>query len=460
MNPLEIGQRLVERARKLGADEAEAFVQKAATVQIEVKDRQAETVTYKDRNGYGLRVLLDGRMGFAASNDFDSEASDDLIRRLIANTRHHSPDEHNVLPEADGGIRPEVITPPVDETLMSIPIEKKIEKAISIEIAARQTDPRIQQTAWLLYGDESREYAIVSSRGISGQRRHTELYGLAIAMAAECGPDGHPDQATAQTGMCMEVKTTFAALDPVAIGRKAAGFALRMLGAEDGQTDEMEAVFPSETGSSFVDLVAGMVSAELVQKKKSLFSDRFGEMIASETVTMIDDGRLEKGLASMAVDDEGIPTSTREIIRNGRLVGLLYDSYAAHRGQTRSTGNAIRDSYASRPSIGPTNFYLQKGGISRDRLIASVPKGIYITEVSGLHASVDQVTGDFSIPCKGLLIDHGEIARPVSGIMVSGNIFDFFSNITGVADDLTWEVDENVIGVPTFKIGGVKISGK
>ena len=374
MNPLEIGQRLVERARKLGADEAEAFVQKAATVQIEVKDLQAETVTYKDRNGYGLRVLLDGRMGFAASNDFDAEASDDLIRRLIANTRHHSPDEHNVLPEADKTMRPEVIVPPVDETLTSIPIEKKIEKAIAIETAARQTDSRIQQTAWLLYGDESREYAIVSSRGISGQRRHTELYGLALAMAAECGPDGHPDQATAQTGMCMEVKTTFEALDPVAIGRKAARFALRMLGAEDGQTDEVEAVFPPETGGSFVDLVAGMVSAELVQKKKSLFSDRFGEMVASEMVTMIDDGRLEKGLASMAVDDEGIPTSTREIIKNGRLVGLLYDSYAAHRGQTRPTGNAIRDSYASRPSIGPTNFYLQKGAVSRDRLIGSVPE--------------------------------------------------------------------------------------
>jgi PmbA protein len=460
MNPLDIGQRLVERARKLGADEAEAFVQKAAVVQIAVKNLQAETVTYKDRNGYGLRVLLDGRMGFAASNDFDPGASDDLIRRLIANTAHHSQDEHNVLPDPDNGKRPNVVLPPLDESLTSIPIEMKIAKAIAIETAARQADPRIQPAAWLLYGDESREYAIVSSRGISVQRRHTELYGLALAVAAVCGPDGHPDQATAQTGMCMEVSTTFAALDPVAIGRKAAGFALRMLGARDGQTDELEAVFPPETGSSFVDLVAGMVSAELVQKKKSLFSDRFGQMVASEMVTMIDDGRLENGLASMAADDEGVPTSTRDIIKNGRLVGLLYDSYTAHRGQTRPTGNAIRDSYTSRPSIGPTNFYLQKGAVSRDRLIASVSKGIYITEVSGLHASVDLVTGDFSIPCKGLLIAGGEPAQPVSGIMVSGNIFDFFRTVTGVADDLTWQVDENVIGVPTFKVGGVKISGK
>jgi PmbA protein len=460
MNPLEIGERLVARARKLGADEAEAYVQKAVTVQIEIKDRQAETVTYKDRNGYGLRVLLDGRMGFAASNDFDAEASDDLTRRLIANTRHHSPDEHNVLPEAGGGIRPDVIAPPVDETLTSIPIEKKIEKAVAIEIAARQTDSRIQQTAWLLYGDEYRDYAIVSSQGISGRGRSTEIFGLAMAMAAETGADGHPDQATAQTGIRMDVKPTFEALDPAAIGRTAAEFALRMLGAGEGRTDELEAVFPPETGASFVDLVAGMVSAELVQKKKSLFSDRFGEMVASEMVTLIDDGRLERGLASKSVDDEGVPSSTREIISNGRLVELLYDSYTAHRGQCLPTGNAVRNSYASRPGIGPTNFYLRKGTISRDRLIASVPKGIYITEVSGLHASVDQVTGDYSIPCKGLVIAHGEIARPVAGITISGNIFDFFRAISGIADDLSWEVDENVIGVPTFKVGGVKISGK
>lgn len=460
MNPLDIGQDMVARARKLGADEAEAYVQKAVTVQIEVRDRQAETVTYKDRNGYGLRVLLDGRMGFAAGNDFDPKSSDDIIRRLIANTRHHSPDEHNVLPEADGETRPEVIAPTIDETLTRIPIEKKIEKAVAIDTAARQTDPRIQQTAWLLYGDEYREYAIVSSRGITGQGRRTEIYGLAIAMATEMGADGHPDPATAQTGARMEVQPTFEALDPAAIGRTAAKFALRMLGASEGETDELEAVLPPETGASFVDLVAGMVSAELVQKQKSLFSDRIGQMVASEMVTLIDDGRLERGLASKAVDDEGIPSTTREIISNGRLVGLLYDSYTAHRGQTRPTGNAVRDSYAARPSIGPTNFYLQKGSISRDRLIASVPKGIYITEVSGLHASVDQVTGDFSIPCKGLIIAHGERTHPVSGITISGNIFEFFRNITGLADDLSWEVDENVIGVPTFKVGGVKISGR
>lgn len=460
MNPLEIGQRLVERARKLGADEAEAFVQKAATVQIEIRDGQAETVTYKDRNGYGLRVLLDGRLAFAAGNDFEPSASDDLSRRLIANTRHHTPDEHNILPDPDGAAAPEVMASEVDERLTAIPVEEKIAKAVAIETAARQTDRRIVQTAWLLYGDEFRDCAVVSSRGIAARHRRTEVYGLALATAAEIGGDGHPDPVSAQTGTKMEVRSTFAALDPSSIGRTAAEYALRMLGAGEGRTDEVEAVFPPETGSKFIDLVAGMVSAELVQKKKSLFSDKVGEMVASEMVTLIDDGRLKRGLASRGADDEGVPSSTREVIKDGRLIGLLYDSYAAHRGRTKSTGNATRDSYSSRPFIAPTNFYLRPGTISRDRLIASVSPGLYLTEVSGLHASVDPVTGDFSIPCKGLMIVGGEIGRPVAGITVSGNIFDFFRNVTGIADDLTWEVEENVIGAPTFKVDGVKISGK
>lgn len=460
MNPIEIGQRLVERARKLGADDAEAFIQRAVTVQIEIQDGRAETVNYKDRNGYGLRVLLDGRMGFAASNDFDSATGDDLIRRLIANTRHHTPDEHNVLPEPDDAPRPDVIAPEVDEALTTIPIEDKIAKGTAIETAARQADRKIVQTAWLLYGDEYRDCAVVSSRGIAARQRRTEVYGLALATAAETGPDGHPDSATAQTGSRMEVRSTFAALDPESIGRTAARFALRMLGAEAGRSGEVAAVFPPETGSKFIDLAAGMASAELLQKKKSLFTGRVGEMVASEAVTIIDDGRLAHGPASRATDDEGGPCSTQEIIKDGRLVGLLYDSHAAHRGGAKSTGNAIRDSYTSRPVIAPTNCYLRPGRVSRDRLIASVSSGLYITEVSGLHASVDLVTGGFSIPCKGLLVAGGEITRPVSDITVSGNFFDFFRKIAAIADDLTWEVDENVIGTPTFMVAGLKISGK
>lgn len=459
MNLMDFGLSLVAQARRLGADEAEIYIEKANAVTIQLAEGNVESITVKEIGGYGLRVLLDGRMGFAASNIFSADDTTRVARTLIDNTRHHTPDEHNVLPQPSL-TRMADFAVPVDETLPAIPIEKKIEKAIAIETAARQTDSRITHLAWLLYGDEWRDYAIVSSTGIAHQARRSQTYGLALAVAAVPASGGHPDMATAQTGTCFEVKRRFDDLDPAVIGSTAARYAARMLGATEGATAEIEAVFPPETGCNFVGLVAQMVSADSVQKNKSLFSGKLGEMVAAEAVTMVDDGRFPDGPASAPFDDEGMPTGANHIIKNGRLVQLLYDSYTAHRAGVGPTGNAQRESYDGRPFIAPTNFYLQPGKISRDALIGTVQKGLYITEVSGLHASVDAVTGHFSIPCKGLMIERGELSYPVSGMTLSGNVFDFFRNITGLADDFTWHAEQDIIGAPTFTVAGVKITGK
>ncbi|MCP4569779.1 MAG: TldD/PmbA family protein [FCB group bacterium] len=460
MNRLELAERLVERARKLGADEAEAYVLQSSSVEIHVVNEQADSVNYKDSGGYGLRLLKDGRMGFASSSDLDLSAADDIIRKLIDNTARHSRDEHNVLPQSVPGTADDRSLELYDETVKTTPIGKKIEKAITIEKAAKAADPRIVQIGWLQYGDGADEYAIVSSKGVKGEMRDTSAYGYIMAVGMESGSDGSPDPATAQTGNGLDVKAFLSELDPEYIGKKGAGYALRMLGAEDGATSELTGIFPPESGHSFVDLVADMISADLVQKKKSIFTGKLGEMVASDKVTIIDDGRLKGGMGSSAVDAEGVPTTTKNIIKNGRLEQLLYDCYTAHRGNTLPTGNAGRRSYTTRPGIGPTNFYLQKGDISRDEIIGSVQNGLYVTELSGLHASVDPVTGNFSIPCKGILIKGGELGRPVTNITVSGNIFDFFKSIDAVADDLTWEIQDSVIGVPTFRVDGIKVSGR
>lgn len=460
MNRLELAERLVERSRKLGADEAEACVMESASVEIEILNSRAETVNYKNQRGFGLRALKDGRMGFASSNNLDLSSADDIIRKLITNTAKHSLDEHNVLPDPVPEASDDHSLERYDEKLKTIPVKKKIEKAIAIDTAARSADPRIVQIGWLQYGDSADEYAIVSSKGIMYESRRSEIYGYIVAVAMETTPGGQSDPTGAQTGTGIEVKSYFDDLDPENPGKKAARTALRMLGATDGETGEVEAVFPPESGYSFIDLIADMVSADLVQKKKSIFTGRLRESVASEKVTIIDDGRLKGGLASAALDGEGLPTGTKEIIAGGRLTQLLYDSYTAHKGGTEPTGNAERPSYSSRPMIAPTNFYLRPGNASRDKLIGSVGNGLYITEVSGLHASVDPITGNFSIPCKGLMIEHGELSRPVSNITISGNMFDFLKSIDGIADDLTWEVRGNVIGVPTYRVSGIKISGK
>jgi PmbA protein len=460
MNRKELAEQLVERALKSGAQDAEAFVAESASVEIEIRDAAVETVEYKNLAGYGMRVLIDGKMGFASSNNVDLKKASDVIARLVKYTSYHSPDEHNVLPESGNGADIDHSLDHYDEAVLSTPVEKKIEVALAIESLTRQSDKRIIHIPYLQYGDEAVEYTIVSSRGVSGEARRTEVYGAAMAAAMNSGADGNPDPATIQTGVGIDVVADFGKLNPEEVAHKASTYALRMLGAVDGSTAEMTGVFPPETGYSFIKLVADMVAADLVQKKKSLYADRINETVASDLITIIDDGRMKGGLGSIAVDAEGVPSAVTPIMDKGRLVGFLHDSYTAHRGNAASTGNAKRSSFDTRPYIAPTNFYLATGTITRDALVGSVTEGLYVTEVSGLHASVDRVTGHFSIPGKGILIDNGELTRPVANITISGNVFDFFKGIDAVADDLTWEKREDTIGTPIFRVKAIKISGK
>ena len=460
MTHMELAERLVDRARRAGAEEAEAYVEEARRVDIRVRDGGAESVSYTNTSGYGLRVLIDGKLGFASSNNLDAEEAQGIIKRLVAQTAYETPDEHNVLPALPKSVIGDSSLEQYDEAVLAMPVEEKVKLAVALETTARQADRLIVNVPWVQYGDSAREFAVASSRGIAGRARRTEIFGAVIAAAMETSSNGQPDPASVQTGIGIGVKAKAAEFDPGAVGRKAAAYALRMLGAVDGETDEMAGVFPPETGSEFVKLIADMTAADLVQKKKSLFAGKLGEIVASNIVTIIDDGRLKKGLGSSAIDAEGVPTTTTKIIAGGRLVGLMHDSYTAHRAGASLTGNAMREAFDAKPVIGPTNFYLAPGNLSRETLMASIKKGLFVTELSGLHASVDQVTGDFSIPAKGIRIVDGEMATPLRNITISGNIFGFLGNIDAVADDLSWEASEHVIGAPTFKVRAIKISGK
>ena len=459
MNRLDMATRLVERARKFGADEAEAFVMESMQTEIDIRNGRPESVSSATNAGYGIRVLKESRMGFASCNNLDLKEADEVLARLITRTRMHTPDEDNVLPDPFPGARDGRDLERYDRSLSAVPVEKKIEKAIAIGTAAKNADARIIQIPWLQYGDSVRQFAIVSSRGMSGRAERSEAFGFTLALASEPSDADQNGGEGVQTGMGVGVTTFFDELDPEIIGRKAAVYAARMLGAVTGRTADLTGVFPPETGHNFINLIAEMVNADLVQKKKSLFTGKLGETVASPLVTIIDDGRLPGGLATMAVDAEGVPTTTKEIISAGRLAAFLHDSYTAHRGGTVSTGNAFRRSFDSKPSIMPANFYLKAGTISRETLLASVKDGLFVTEVSALHASVDKVTGDFSIPAKGILIRNGELTTPTTGITISGNIFEFLKGIDAVADDFTWEPREYAIGTPTFRVDRIKVSG-
>jgi PmbA protein len=247
---------------------------------------------------------------------------------------------------------------------------------------------------------------------------------------------------------------TLAGLDaPADVGREAARRTLRRLGARRPPTCECPVVFDPETAASLLRHLAGAISGSALYRRMSFLLDRLGEPIASPAVTVIDDPLLTAGPASRPFDGEGVRQVRRTIVERGVLQSYLLDSYSARRLGLRSTGHAGR-SVGDAPSAGPTNLLLEPDRYAPEAIIASVPNGLYVTELIGF--GVNPVTGDYSRGAAGLWIEGGELAYPVEELTIAGNLRDMLRDIEMVGSDLRIRT---AIASPTLKLARMTVAG-
>ena len=194
-----------------------------------------------------------------------------------------------------------------------------------------------------------------------------------------------------------------AALDPEAIGREAAERSTSLLGASQPASRTCPVVLDETVAASFVGFIGGVLCADAVQRGRSPFAENLGEEIASQALTIADDGADPAGLNSSPFDGEGTPTGRTALIEAGELRAFLHDSYTARRegDGTRSTANAARSGYRSPPSVSPSNLTVAAGELSFAELLAEAGDGIYVTDVAGLHSGVNPVSGNFSVGATG-----------------------------------------------------------
>jgi PmbA protein len=177
-----------------------------------------------------------------------------------------------------------------------------------------------------------------------------------------------------------------------------------------------------------------------------------GERIFAKGIRILDNPLRKRGLGSRPFDAEGLATSRRAVIDDGVLTTWLLDLAAARQLNLKPTGHASRG-VSGPPSPTTSNFYLEKGRLSVKELIGDIKSGLYITDMIGF--GVNGVTGDYSRGASGFWIENGELAWPVSGITVAGNLKDMFLNMTA-ANDLEFKSSTNA---PTVRIEGLTVAG-
>jgi PmbA protein len=275
---------------------------------------------------------------------------------------------------------------------------------------------------WAAYSDQVSIVYLANSNGLSGWYPASGCSGEVQFSAAE-GDDR-------QSGTKVRATARYDDLDPAKVGRAAAEDAVRMLGARSIGSGELPMVVSPDVGVALLGYIVGMLSADDVQKGKSLFAGKIGQAVASKAVTVIDDGRFKGGLATQPVDAEGVPRQTTPLIVDGVLQSYLYDCYNAKKGKTKSTGNRVRGSYKGVGGIGSTNLYLKSGTTTAGDMLKKIKEGLYLTVAFGLHAGINSVTGDFSIPIAGFKIENGQVTFPIRGVNIAGNLF-FAARVRG-----------------------------
>lgn len=441
---LAVAEFAVAQGIKNGADAVEAYASRGSELSIEVRHRSVEMLKQAEDRGIGIRVFKGRRVGFAFGTEISKEGIKDTLNRATAAADYTAEDEYQRLPEPRGGYPALQL---LDETIINTPVEKKIALALRMEEAAVGFDERVKVIETSTYQEGIGEAAIANSLGIAAMYR-AAVCGLYISLAAQA--DGQ-----SETGYALRYGRRYGELTPEELGQEAASRAIRLLGARTAKTRSVPVVFDPYVAVDIVGLLAPALTAEAVQRGRSLFAGKTGEEVAWSGFTLIDDGRYTSGVRSAPFDGEGVPTQRTVLIKDGVLQGYLYNTYTAAKEGRASTGNATRASFKSTPGVGPTNFYLEPGGISPAELIREVEEGFYVIEVMGMHTA-NPISGDFSVGASGVWIEKGVLTQPVRGVVIAGNMLNLLKQIDGVANDIRFFGGR---GAPTFRVASLKVSG-
>jgi PmbA protein len=447
VNLEDLARRAVEFAADAGATDAEAWAEESTGRLIRVYDGEVESLSDAGGRGVGVRAFVDGRSGYAYGTDLSDGGIAEVAGAARAAAEAADPDEHGGLPDEFGVSPVEGLAAP---GLRDWSTERKVDLALAVERAARAR-PGVTQVENAVYSDAEGSVALANSRGFAAGYDATQAWAYASAFAGE-GAD-------LMTGLGVALAREPAELDPDAIGTEAADRALALVGARQPDSRRCPVVLDAFVAASFIGFIGSMLSAEAVQRGRSLFADREGDEIAHDALVLTDDATDPEGPSSAPFDGEGSPTRRTPLIGDGRLLTFLFDARTARKAGRATTGNASRGSYRSPPSVGTTNLVLEPGANDLEGLFGAAGEGLFVTDVAGLHSGVNPVSGTFSVGASGRLIEGGEAGAPVRELTIASDLVSMLKAVREVGSQARWVPFGGSVKAPPILVAEMAISG-
>jgi PmbA protein len=443
-----IADRVIERAAP--GEQIEAYVSRGGDTEIRIYEGEIEHFVSAQSEGVGIRVIREGRTGFAYAGTLDESAVAEVLAEARDNAGFGTADEWAGLAVPDGvAVTPQELW---NDRLAETAADAKIDAAKELERLAAGADPRVRVEE-ADYADAWGEVAVATTTGIREGGRENSCYVSVSTLASEGGPD-----AETRTGFGFSVGRSLDGLDLAKAAADGAERATRLLGATKPTSRRVTVVLDPYVTAQFLGIIGSTLNGESVVKGRSLFRDRLGEQVAAASVDLVDDPTNPAAYTATDVDGEGLAARRNPLIEGGVLRQFVHSSYSARRAGTASTGNAVRGGFKGSPGVGCLALQLTPGTRMQPELVADVTDGVLIQSVTGLHSGVNTVSGDFSTGASGLLIADGTLGAPVREFTIASTLQRMLLDVIEVGADVDW-LPMRAAGV-SLVIGDVTLSGR
>jgi len=449
--PEEFSKIVMTQALSRGFLDAEIFFEAGAATEISVLNGEISMYESSSMQGVSFRGRFNDQMGYAYAEELTDDAMAFLLDQAMQNCMVLESEDMETVYEGDPSY--EEFSSFAD-SLTELSFEELSSMVLTLEKRVLAYDPRIVAVDHCAVSLGSSEHRIWNSRGLRLSYKSNLIVLYAVARCEE--------KEVTKTGSAYRAVRDLANLDIEELAQEVATNALDKLGASSISSGTMNVVLDREAAADLLSTFDGIFSADMVQKGFSLLSGKIGERIASDVVTLRDDVRVDGSIGGIPFDSEGVATKNKVLVENGILIGFLHNRKTAAKDNHESTGNGFRSGFKGSIGVGTTNFYLVPGDRSLNDLLAQAGSGVYIKELSGLHAGTNVVSGDFSLSCEGFVINNGQIGRPVDQITIAENFFALLGKIRAVGSDPYFQIPSvsGATGCPSLLLENIAISGE
>jgi len=439
----EIADDLLTRAIKNGASDADVVAVNGQSTSVEARNGQLENTERSEGISVGLRVFVGKSQAIVTASRFTQADRSDIVERAIAMAKVAPQDPYSGLAN-DHQLESDF--PNLDICDQAAPSSDEL-LATAIEAEAAGLSVKgVTQSGGGSASAQRNEIHLATSKGFAQGYARTS-FGVSASVVAGQGTAMARDYDYSAAVHLSDLEGA------EKIGLLAGERTVKRLNPRKVASQKCPVIFDQRVASSLVGHFSGAINGSSIARGTSFLKDRLNEQVFADTINIIDDGRMVRGLSSKPFDGEGLATGKRHLIARGCLQSWLLDCRSARQLDLKSTGNAGRGTTGS-PSPSSTNLYLEAGEQSPEDLIGDIKNGFYVTELIGM--GVNPVTGDYSRGASGFWIENGELTFAVSEVTIAGNLAEMFKMLVA-ANDLEFHGSTNA---PTCLIKEMTLAGQ